>query len=230
MGGTGNRHPPRQGNEAVGVAGHAHRIAPRRQDPGQPETFGQHQIFFQQAIDAAGAGIDAAMARIDHHDLLARAAFSPAAGGGNQGRQFFGITLPLFEVGRPAGIGIEFDLLGGKQVDHHPVAEAGAGRQHQGIAHRHRTVEIDHHARIALAEQAVAIGLDRAEAAGQRRRPQLPGDFRHIHHHPVGTAQGEGAQIHRIGKFDHQPGAVVMLADAGAHYDGGQADGIAARR
>ena len=151
--------------------------------------------------------------------------FLPPPGGGacwrgDQRRQLLGVAFALLEVGRPAGLGVEFGAGGGEQVDHHPVAEAGGGRDHQRVGHRHRLVEVDHHARIAGAEQAIAIGFDGAEAAGPRRRAQPPGHFRHVDHHPVGIGQGEGAQIHRIGQFDHQPGAVLMLADARAHHHG----------
>ena len=37
-------------------------------------------------------------------------------------------------------------------------------RRHQRVRYRHRPVEVDHHARIAFAEQAIAIGFDLARA------------------------------------------------------------------
>ena len=122
----------------------------------QAQALGQHHVLFHQAIDAVGAGINAAMARINHHDFFA------AALNGQTHDQLFGGGFALLEVGGPAGIGVELRLLRRIHINHHAVAEAGGWRQHQRIGHPHRAVEVNHHARIAFAEQAVAIGFDRA--------------------------------------------------------------------
>jgi hypothetical protein len=139
---------------------------------------------------------------------------------GDQRRQLFRIAFALLQVGGPARLGVELGPRSREQVDHHPVTEACRWRQHQRVRHRHRRIQVDHHARIAGAELAVAVGFHRPKAGGPGRRAQPPGHFGHVDHHPVRIGQRKGAQIHRIGQFDHQPGAVLMLADARAHDDG----------
>ena len=208
-----------QGNGSVVLAGHEHGIAAAAQLARQLQAFGQRQVFFHQAVDADGARIQAAMAGIQHNDLLALAPRRRHLLGGDQRRQLFRIAFTFLQVGGPPRLRVELGPCGGEQVDHDAIAETGRRRQHQRVGYRHRRVQIDHHARVAGTELAVAIGLHRAHAAGPGRRAQPPADFGHVDHHPIGTGQREGAQIHRIGQLDHQPGAVFMLADAGAHHD-----------
>ena len=139
------------------------------------------------------------MAWVEDDDLPAAALGRRRLLGGDHGGQLLGVAFALLQVGRPARQGVEFGPIRWKQVNHHPVAEAGGWRQHQRVGDRHRLVEVDHHARIAGAELAIAIGLDGAEAGGTRRRANPPGHFRHVDHHPVGIGQHEAAQVHRIG-------------------------------
>ena len=215
--GAGDGNALAQRNEDVAVARHVDGIAARFQRPRQLQSFRQRQVFFLQAVDTHRAAVQAAMAGIDHDDFVACAADRRGLLRRDHSRQFLRIAFALLQVGGPAGLGIELGAGGGEQVDHHAIAEPRRRRQHQRVGHCHRRIQVDHHARIAGAEGAIAIGLDRPLPAGPWRRAQPPRHFRHVDHHAVGIGQRKGAQVDRIGQFDHQPGAVFMLADARTH-------------
>ena len=67
----GPRHPVPQFDEVVGFPSHDHAVAPGRQQAAtQLETDGQRQVLLEQPPGADGAGVGAAMPRIEHHGAL----------------------------------------------------------------------------------------------------------------------------------------------------------------
>ena len=53
---------------------------------------------------------------------------------------------------------------------------------------------------------------------------QLEGDLRQVDDDPVGIGESEGAQVDLLGQIDHEPGLLVVAAEAGVGGDGKASD------
>ena len=193
-------------DEGVVVARHRHPVfAAALEQFAQLEPEGEHDVLLLLAVEALGAGVDAAMAGIDHDQrtrIGARLRGGLVANGG---------------VARPArgqrDVAQEARAVGRGQIEHQPRRLSVDRGKREGLLDPHRPGDVEHDARAALHDQAVAEGLDQAAAllAGMRR--QLEGDLRQVDHDSIGIGEREAGDIDLAREVDHETGLFGVAAE-----------------
>ena len=172
----------------------------------------EHQRLFHHIGAGAGAGIDAAMARIEHHD---RARIGRVA------RRRIGLLRRLARQTVVDGGGAqEGRAVDGREIEHQPCRLAVDGVENEGLFDPHRTGRVEHDARAAGHHQAEAERLDQSPplVAGPGR--ELENDLRQVDDHTVGIGKGEGAQVDLLRQIDHEPRVLVVAAETHIGGDG----------
>ncbi len=106
----------------------------------------------------------------------------------------------------------EAGAVGRGQIDHQPRRLVVDGGERECLVDPHRPLGVEHDARAALHDQAVAEGLDHAAALLAGLRGQLEGDLRQVDHHPIGIGQREGRDIDLLREIDDKPRLLVVAA------------------
>ena len=94
----------------------------------------------------------------------------------------------------------------GGKIEHQPRRLAGGGGKHKGFFTSTGLGGVEHDARAAAHDQAVAVGGDQAAAVLAGALRQLEGDLRQVDHHPVGIGEREGGDVDLAGKVEHEAG------------------------
>ena len=108
-----------------------------------------------------------------------------------------------------------------REIEHQPRRLAVGGGEREGLVDPHRPLGVEHDARAALHDQAVAERLHQAAALLAGLGRQLEGDLRQIDHHAIGIGEREGGQIDLLAEVDHKAGLLVVAAEAhvGGHRE-----------
>ena len=134
-----------------------------------------------------------------------------------------GAGFALFRAARGAGVerdrAHETVAVGRGQIEHQAGRLIAGGVEHEGLVDPHRPLGVEHDARAALHDQAVAERLDQAAALLAGLGRQLEGDLRQVDHHAIGIGEREGGDVDLLGEVDDKAGLLVVAADA--HVGGG---------
>ncbi len=205
--GAREAHPLVERDEGVVAARHCHAIlAGFFQLVAQHQAERQHDVLLVLPAARFGAAIDAAVAGIDH-DQRPRIADSfrhahGLAGLGAQGAVLHG------------DVAQKTLAVGGGEIEHQPRRLVPGGTKREGLVHPHRPLGVEHDARAALHDEAVAERLDQAAAVLAGLRGQLEGHLRQIDHHPIGIGEREGRQIDFLAQIHHKTRLLVVAAQA----------------
>ena len=175
----------------------------------------QGDVFFAGAAMTRGAGIDAAMARIDDDDPFAGAPFLGPRALGHPHRQGGDVPRPihhldLFHVGLSAHL---------REIEDDAIAMTVGRIQHEGSLDPDRRPHIEHDARLSRREEAETETFYQAAAGAARPRQQPPRHLGEVDDHPVRRGKGEDPEFEFFVGLDHETGhsAVIADADAGDH-------------
>ncbi len=153
------------------------------------------------------AGVDAAMARIEHHQRTRVGALLVLACG-------CGLRRPLRRQQPILDRNFVQEALpiGGNQVEHEPRRVAGRRIHDEGLVDAHRLGHVEHDARTALHHQPETKRLDQPAAVLPRLRRQLEGHLGDVDDDPVGIGEREGVQVDLAGQIHDEAGIRLVAA------------------
>ena len=173
-----------------------------RSAPGEIE----HDILLHDlAARPLGAGVDAAVAGIEHHQR-------PLVGAVRRRRA----ALRRFGAG---GFAVERDFaqetlaIGRRQIEHEAGRRIGRGVDDEGLLDAGGLGQIEHHARAAGHHQAEAKRLDQAAAALAGLGRQLKRHLRDVEDDAVGVGERKGAHIDLAAQIHDEAGCRLVAAE-----------------
>ena len=225
--GAGDRHPFAERNEGVVVAGEHDPIAPVLLEPvAQFQRHREHDRLLLLAAGGNRAGVEAAMAGIDHDHRLAvarRGDIAQRSRIDRYRRDDAGVALQRGSLDET--LTVAFD-----QIDHQTGRLLVLLGEHIGLVDGDRPLGVDDDPGLARREQAVAESGDQSAPFPARGGGQIEHHLGKIHDHPIRIAEDEGAQIELAGEVEDQAGALVVAGEPRVEGDDARGAGQGGRR